>query len=132
MRTHKAQIVDDSNAMYLLDKVPSCDTAGGMVPLDELFDGEYDNPDEREAARKALWKREFGIEPPEQRPDTEAPPVEEKLISGLLDGVLAEHVAQDVIRNVFVYISWAQAYERAVIQRSIEQDESGPTAGNSA
>ncbi len=96
---------------------------------EEWFDGEFDSPEQREAVRRARWRRELGMAPPERRPDSEAPPVDESLILGLIDQTLPEETARTVFRYTHVYPSWGQAETRLRLQRYLASRE--PPVGES-
>jgi hypothetical protein len=95
----------------------SCYGVRGMDPLDDPFTAGFDSPELHEAQRRAHWERAFGSPPPERRPDSEAPPVNQEWIDGLLDGGLSQETADLAFRHVMTYPSWTLAYERAAYTR---------------
>lgn len=80
--------------------------------------GEDENPEMEllEATlNKRHWLEDLGIVIPDRRPDSEAPPVDEKALLGMLHGTLSKEEAGRVLLLSVMYRSWGEALTKIAL-----------------
>lgn len=78
-------------------------------PDDEGEDGNPEMELLEATLNKRQWLEDLGIVIPDRRPDSEAPPVDEKALLGMLHGTLSKEEATRVLLLSVMYRSWGEA-----------------------
>lgn len=88
-----------------------------MISPNIRHDDDSQNDDDREneipemelldsTLKKRQWLEDLGIVMPESRPDSEAPPVDEQAILGMVRGTLSKEEAGRVLLLTVMFRSW--------------------------
>lgn len=89
-----------------------------ISPNIHIEDDPYDDEDEVEnpeselleaTLNKRQWLEDLGIVMPDRRPDSEAPPVDDQAILGMVRGTLSKEEAGRVLLLTMMFRSWGDA-----------------------
>lgn len=91
-----------------------------MISPNIRHDDDSQNDDDREdeipemelldsTIKKRQWLEDFGVVMPDRRPDSEAPPVDDQAILGMVRGTLSKEEAGHVLLLTVMFRSWGDA-----------------------
>lgn len=65
-----------------------------------------------DAERRRIWQGAFGVEPPDWRPDEQAPPIDEQLLRLFVEKKISPEEGGRLLQLTLTFKSWRDAYGR--------------------